>query len=190
MNRFSKGFTVIELIVVVTIISILVAIAYVAYNGAQNRAKDAQTISAAEQWMKALQIYKVRNGGFPANASCLGANYKFNSDNAGASGIGQCRQDNVSTGTLTNTTFYTAMGPYITGNPTPAMNSAVNSATNWYRGLYYIVAAGNIGRIEFVVTPSSGGCPSQVGGVSRLSSTAATNGNLLCTYALGSSVSY
>lgn len=190
MIKFSKGFTVIELIVVVTIISILVSIAYVAYSGAQNRAKNAQTISAVEQWMKALQIYKARNGGFPANASCLGANYKYNSDNAGVSGIGQCRQDNASYGILTDSTFYTAMDPYITGNPTPAMNSAVNTATSWYRGIYYVVAAGNIGRIDFVLTPNSGGCPEQVGGVPRLTSSTATNGNLLCNYALGSTISY
>lgn len=188
MNMRSKGFTVVEMIVVIVIIAILASIAFVAYRGAQDRARNAQTVSAAEQWIKALQIYKVRNGGFPSINSCLGANYMYNSDGAGTSGTGQCRQ-NSGSGVTTNATFYTAMGPYMIGNPTPAMVSAVNSTTDWYRGLYYITIGGN-GRIDFVVNPNSGGCPDQVGGVNKLSDYTLANGNRLCYYILGPVVGY
>jgi general secretion pathway protein G len=190
MHKAAKGFTVIEMIVVIVIIAILASITYVAYNGAQDRAKNAQTVSAAEQWIKALQISKVRNGTFPSVVSCLGANYNYNYDNAGSSGIGQCRQDNSSYGVTTNSTFYAALDPYITGNPTPAMISAVNTSTAWYRGLYYYIGAGNVGRVDFTLTSSASSCPDQVGGVANFTAGHTTDGDWLCTYAIGSTLSY
>lgn len=190
MRKRSTGFTIVEMIVVVVIIGIIAGIALVSYRGVQDRAKNSQTISAAEQWLKALQIYQARNGGLPTTVSCLGANYNYNSDNAGSSGIGQCRQDNSTVGVTTSSTFYTAMQPYITGNPTPAMVSAVNNSTYWYRGLYYYIGAGNAARLDFVLTPASGGCPSKLADLPMNSGGTTSDGNYLCTYIIGNTTGY
>jgi prepilin-type N-terminal cleavage/methylation domain-containing protein len=185
MRKALRGFTIVEIIVVIVIISILAGIMLVTYRGVQDRAKNSQTINAAEQWVKALQIYQARNGSLPSTVSCLGANYNYNSDNAGSSGIGQCRQDTSTYGVKTDSAFYTAMQPYITGNPTPAMVTAINSTTNWYRGMYYYVDASSNGRIDFVLTPGSGGCPTQLAGLDRNSGGTTSDGDYLCTYLIG-----
>jgi prepilin-type N-terminal cleavage/methylation domain-containing protein len=190
MQKNKSGFTIIELIVVIVIIAILAALTLVVYRNVQERAKNSQTISAANQWLKALQIYKARNGGFPSTVSCLGANYGYNSDGKGTSGIGQCRQDTTTYGVTSQSAFLTAMSPYLTGNPTPAMVTAVNNSTSWYRGLYYYIGAGNQARLDMVLTPANGGCPDQLGGTDLNSGNTTSDGNYLCTYIIGSTTGY
>ncbi len=52
-----KGFTIVELLIVVVVIAILAAITIVAYNGIQNRAKDSAAQSTAAQSAKKLAAY-------------------------------------------------------------------------------------------------------------------------------------
>lgn len=61
-----KGFTIVELLIVIVVIGILAAITIVAYNGIQGRAKDSQTDSALSQVKKAMEIYRADNGFYPA----------------------------------------------------------------------------------------------------------------------------
>ncbi len=190
MQKSKSGFTIVELIAVIVIIAILATLSVTIYRNVQERAKNSQTIAAGNQWLKALQIYKVRNGGFPSTMSCLGVNYTYNSDGLGSSGIGQCRQDNAASGITTQAAFMTAMSPYITGNPTPAMVTARSTATLWYRGLYYYIGAGNVARLDMVLTPANSGCPSQLGDSSLTTGGTTTDGNYLCTYTIGSTTSY
>lgn len=190
MRKRSAGFTIVEIIVVVVIISIIAGITIATYRGAQDRAKNSQTISAAEQWLKALQIYQARNGSLPSMNSCLGANYNYNSDNAGTSGVGQCRQDTSTVGVVTNSSFYTAIKPYITGNPTPAMVTAMNSTTSWYRGLYYYIGSGNAARVDFVLSPASGGCPSRLTDTPLNTGGTTSDGDYVCTYIIGNTGGY
>ncbi len=56
-----KGFTIVELLIVVVVIAILAAITIVAYNGIQNRAKDSAVASMASQAQKKLAAYAVLN---------------------------------------------------------------------------------------------------------------------------------
>lgn len=190
MRKASRGFTIVEIVVVIVIIAIIAGITFATYRGAQDRAKNSQTISAAEQWVKALQIYQARNGSLPSTVSCLGANYNYNSDNAGSSGVGQCRQDTSTYGIKTDPAFYSAIQPYITGNPTPAMVTGINTTTSWYRGMYYYIDASNNGRIDFVLTPSSGGCPAQLAGLDRNSGGTTSDGDYVCNYLIGSQTGY
>ena len=65
MNKPLRGFTIVELLIVVVVIAILAAITIVAYNGIQARAKDSQADSALNQVKKALELYKIDNGFYP-----------------------------------------------------------------------------------------------------------------------------
>lgn len=68
MNRWvkqEKGFTIVELLIVIVIIGILAAITVVAYNGIQNRANDAAVQSNLDAIGKQIRIYYAREGRFP-----------------------------------------------------------------------------------------------------------------------------
>ena len=61
----SRGFTIVELLIVIVIIVILAAITVASYSGAQARARDSQRLTDASSIMKALELYKARTGTYP-----------------------------------------------------------------------------------------------------------------------------
>lgn len=71
MNTARKGFTLVELLVVVSIIGILSVIGLTLYSGVKARARDAQRLDDARKIMIALEAYKSGAGKYP-NARTLG----------------------------------------------------------------------------------------------------------------------
>jgi type IV pilus assembly protein PilE len=65
----SAGFTLVELLIVIIIIGILAAIAFVAYSGAQNKAKKADAQSSLSQARSKLGEYNSDNSYYPATKS-------------------------------------------------------------------------------------------------------------------------
>jgi prepilin-type N-terminal cleavage/methylation domain-containing protein len=62
-----KGFTLIELMVVISIIGTLSTIALTSLNGARAKARDARRFSDMEQIRTALEVYRAMNGHYPDN---------------------------------------------------------------------------------------------------------------------------
>lgn len=60
-----SGFTIVELLIVIVVIGILAAITIVAYNGIQQRANNTAIITAANQTIKAIQLYNAQDGAYP-----------------------------------------------------------------------------------------------------------------------------
>lgn len=58
-----KGFTIVELLIVIVVIGILAAITIVAYNGMQQRSRDTTRAQDIASIKKALLLYQVDNGG-------------------------------------------------------------------------------------------------------------------------------
>lgn len=79
-----KGFTIVELLIVIVVIAILAAITIVAYNGIQQRANNTQRISAAKHWYDAIVEYTSTNQAYPSgavgNLFCIGENNPTNLD--------------------------------------------------------------------------------------------------------------
>ena len=68
LNR-SKGFTIVELLVVIVVIAILAAIAIVSYNGISNRAREVAIQSDVQDFAKTVENDKITNGTYPASAA-------------------------------------------------------------------------------------------------------------------------
>lgn len=83
-----RGFTIVELLIVVVVIAILAAITIVAYNGITNRAKATAAATAAEQAAKKVLTYAAVNSDqYPATLSDAGvsdgsATYQYRVDNS------------------------------------------------------------------------------------------------------------
>lgn len=67
-----KGFTIVELLIVIVLIGILASIALLAYGNIQQRARDAQRKSDLASIAKSLQHYRTDNGNFITTGSGCG----------------------------------------------------------------------------------------------------------------------
>lgn len=61
----ANGFTIVELLIVVVVIGLLAAITIVAYNGIQQRGRDAERSAEMNTIEKALALYFIDNGSYP-----------------------------------------------------------------------------------------------------------------------------
>lgn len=75
----SKGFTIVELLIVIVVIGILAAITIVAYNGVQGRANDTAVQSDLKNFATRLSMYQVDNGSYPLALS-ITLGIKFSRD--------------------------------------------------------------------------------------------------------------
>lgn len=69
--KSQKGFTIVELLIVIVIIGILAAIVIVAYNGVTNRAKASKTQSTVANILKKAEAYNAENGTYPTTLATL-----------------------------------------------------------------------------------------------------------------------
>lgn len=70
--RQGKGFTVVELLIVIVVIGILATLTVIAYRGVQDSANNAAVQSDLENIGKQLMAYNARNGSYPSNPFTLG----------------------------------------------------------------------------------------------------------------------
>lgn len=85
---YNRGFTIVELLIVVVVIAILAAITIVSFNGIQARAARLQVFQAANETAKLLTAYHAVNGTYPAFSAdvCLSG---YTSNNLCASTSGE-----------------------------------------------------------------------------------------------------
>lgn len=103
-----RGFTIVELLIVIVVIGVLAAITIVAYNGVQDRSNNLRTEDAVGKFRRALIMYATENGSYPlggTTSACLGEATNYPSG---------CWNGAVST------TFNDAIRPYLGGHlPNP-----------------------------------------------------------------------
>ena len=70
-----RGFTIVELLIVIVVIGILAAITIVAYNGVQNRARATTNQATAQEVQSKAEVYAADtgNGTFPASGTAFEA---------------------------------------------------------------------------------------------------------------------
>lgn len=64
-KRNIKGFTLLEILVTITIIAVLTAIGIVSYSSVNKRSRDVKRKSDLEQIRSALEMYRSDNAGYP-----------------------------------------------------------------------------------------------------------------------------
>ena len=66
-----KGFTIVELLIVIVVIAILAALSYVGYTSIAARANNSTAMASAKAVKDAAQVYQTANSGYPTSAALL-----------------------------------------------------------------------------------------------------------------------
>ena len=149
-----RGFTIVELLIVIVVIAILAAITIVAYNGIQSRARNTIRQDELTKWAKLFMGYKAINGNFPTmtinQEYCLGSGYPV-----GYGNVARCHNYLTSTGVLEsdNASLMAALqtiGTLPSNDRTPLSGGLV--------GPY--VSVGSTGVISLTMTYEGTVCPS------------------------------
>ncbi len=76
-RKQETGFTIVELLIVIIVVSILATIVIVAYNGVQEKARSAKVQSEVESLEEIVEAYAIQNGGeYPKTTNNPKANWK------------------------------------------------------------------------------------------------------------------
>jgi len=68
----TRGFTIVELLIVIVVVAVLAAVSISAYTGIQTRSINSKVLTAVTSWEKVLKMYKVIRGTLPlSDYNCL-----------------------------------------------------------------------------------------------------------------------
>lgn len=152
MWAIQKGFTVVEILVVILFIAVLAAIAFGSYVGIQKRAELSAASSSLSQTSRNLELYRVDNGAYPALLSDAGI------DNDENTNYQYTATDNsyCVTSTVGVTSVFgrdTDFGPILGGCPGHGQNG-IAAITNLTR---YSIPSSSFGAEGWFIGAGSGG---------------------------------
>jgi prepilin-type N-terminal cleavage/methylation domain-containing protein len=137
-TNIQRGFTIVELLIVIVIIAILAAITIVAYNGIQDRAQNTQRIAAAKDYQKIILSYMTQYGTYPKTLAitetyCLGDGYP----DWDANGAEDCFASNniKNVNAAVNTELKKVATSLPNFNKSPVADGAVQRLGIGYRGI-------------------------------------------------------
>ena len=81
-----KGFTIVELLIVIVVIAILATITIVSYSGIQQRARNAAISTAVDAWDQVLKTAAIDGYAMPPVGACLGQSGDFSAKDGFPSG--------------------------------------------------------------------------------------------------------
>lgn len=169
IKQIQKGFTIVELLIVIVVIGILAAITIVAYNGIQNRAKNTQILSGMNTYVKALAAYTTDKSAYPVPNGFIACFGSVNNCNGGA-----------------NATYTAALAsellPYLSNAST--LLSGAGSLIN-YTSNYSMPDGGAAftGMYIYFLQYGTSNCPTPAGLRPMWSSTSGTS-DVVCRFAL------
>ena len=147
-----RGFTIVELLIVIVVIGVLAAISVVAYNGIQQRAYASKAAQIANDYSKIIRLYQTENGNYPtfgdtpSGYACLGSASSFPAK--GSLAAGACNSYGDTTSAQLNTKLLT----YAKNLPEGALPE-MQYGTVTHRGIYYF------DREIYYYLPAGSKCP-------------------------------
>ncbi|HEZ2827609.1 TPA: pilin [Neisseria meningitidis] len=128
MNTLQKGFTLIELMIVIAIVGILAAVALPAYQDYTARAQVSEAILLAEGQKSAVTEYYLNHGTWPANNSSAGV--ATSSDIKGK----YVKEVKVANGVITATMLSTGVNKEIQGKKLSLWAKRQAGSVKWFCG--------------------------------------------------------
>lgn len=119
---YSKGFTLVELLVVISIIGLLSSTVLAALNEARAKARDAKRTQTVAQYKNAFYLYFNEYNEFPIGSACVGD----------ADGDGKCGSEDNS---MQNPTFNALLDDFIA---LPPIESAAYNGPLFFEGIGYM----------------------------------------------------
>ena len=178
-SQSEKGFTIVELLIVVVVIAILAAITIVSYNGITSRANGSAAAAAAATAQKKAEAYNAEVSNYPGGLTDLtGATSDKSYYLTGVSATASLSTNPISTNG-TKTILYVPCGVALSGTAAPTSQNGTAptigtpgpTGTGNFTGAiikYYDYASGgtsvittNIGQVSgtYAATGKSIGCP-------------------------------
>lgn len=135
-----KAFTIVELLIAITIIAIVATIALVSYTGAQTRTENTKTLQAVNQYLKALVMYSTQNNVYPLTAAspCLGTAVACGKVSGATTCLGVG-------GAVTDAAFAANILPTLGSVPEPSTQT-MNCAGSQYKGAFYVNNTASAGK--------------------------------------------
>jgi len=141
-NAFRRGFTLIELMIVIVILGILMGTILPRLTGAQSRARDTARIADLNNISQALEVYFNDNGSYPPGRGCL--------DPDPANDPGQIAAG--ATGSENGTNTAADLGVYLKGGQVPTPGSTKQNTLGCEGNYFYTpITKSNIARGAYIL---------------------------------------
>ena len=135
-QQFSKGFTLVELLVVISIVSLLSSIVFASLNSARIKSRDAYRVSQVAEVQKALSLYYSNNGSYPANPFAFSCSdsvpHNWQSVISTLTGAGVLASSNYPKNTGIFASSYKNITKHITDLILPAVAEAAFGVSTYY----------------------------------------------------------
>lgn len=157
MKKNSLAFTLVELLVVISVIGVLASIVLVSFTGSQKQARDTQRKSDIKQYQLALENFANKNNGlYPRRNSTVSADTTLCTD----LGLTTCPSDPREVKDATFDYKYQSNGTLSDGTAAASNYVLWGPIENVTTTTYWVVCSnGKSGQTTTGIPPSGGTCP-------------------------------